>query len=178
MKPTRGGSAAFASAGLGIPVLAFAAFFGKDWVVETRTIARLRSESAEERFAAIRKLGAMRSARAVPRLLDIVESQLLKAASDPKRNSPLERTLARLAVVEIGPKAVPALLRRIRERPRCRDPGFYIWEASADLLGKIGPRAAAAAPALIAALEDQSVSVRLAAGNALEKITGDPQGRE
>jgi hypothetical protein len=74
----------------------------------------------------------------------------------------VERRAARLQLEEIGPRAVPVLLKALRS------PSEHVrWEA-AKALGKISdPRAA---PALVTTLEDERAAVRWLAATALIKL--------
>ena len=68
------------------------------------------------------------------------------------------------ALIRIGPTAVPFLVEVLRsDSPRVR-------AAAAAILGRIGPRAAAAVPALVTALRDGEPEVRKEAAAALTRI--------
>ena len=73
------------------------------------------------------------------------------------------------ALVQIGPVAVPALIKALREsKPAVR-------QAASEALGRLGPAAKAAVPALSEALKDSDFFVRAAAAFALWRIDGQTE---
>jgi bifunctional DNase/RNase len=68
-----------------------------------------------------------------------------------------------------GPDTVPALIEALKTQ---KDPS--IRRQAADILGRLGPRAKEAVPALRDALQDEDEKVRKEAAAALKKLAGDP----
>lgn len=167
MRAARGKRIALLSALGVLPVLAAGGYLSRDLAIELWHLQRLRSAKEDVRCAAIRKLGAMRSARAVGSLLRIVEEGLEeREGADIPRNpaDPDACGSARLALVQIGEKAVPAVVRLLETGDGARR------ELAAELLDELGPSAASAAPALVKALRDWNIGIRMSAISALEKI--------
>jgi HEAT repeat protein len=198
-------TAACAAGAAGL-VLALAAFAGRDRLVEEWHLRRLESRDFGVRFHAARRLGEMRSTRAVPGLI-----ALLRDLEGHDREARAEwghgaRAGASVIAVlgAIGPPAVPALelaleesqdereqWRRLacRALARIRDPSAV--DALAGLLGDghpcsrleairalatLEPEAQAALPALTAATGDRHWVVRQCAGGALARIRGSERG--
>jgi HEAT repeat protein len=94
--------------------------------------------------------------RLVPALIEIVNLGYYNSAG-----------LAGDTLVRIGSEAVPKLCEALKSKE---------WDAryhAAEVLGLMGPRAAAAVPALQAALQDERELVRSIAASALRKVRGE-----
>jgi HEAT repeat protein len=91
---------------------------------------------------------------------DPVVPALLSTAQGP----PNKAAAARSLLASFGPRIVPVLIKSLGDGEAARR------EAAADILGRIGPPARTAVPALFAALKDNSSSVALMAAMALAEI--------
>ncbi|MDB5306945.1 MAG: repeat protein [Gemmataceae bacterium] len=80
----------------------------------------------------------------------------------------VQRQGAVLALAKFGPEAVPQLARALTDKEVVN---VRLWAAHA--LGKMGPKAKAAAPQLAAALKDDSGLVRVEVAKALWKVAAD-----
>jgi HEAT repeat protein len=124
-----------------------------------RRIDDLSVKDASVRVEAIRYLGDLGSAgrAAVPALV-----RVLIADKDPTPRNRAARALA-----QIGGAAVTPLAGLLKHEDS------FVRRQAAEALARIGPDAAAAQPALLAALKDSSVAVRAAAADALGEIAAD-----
>ncbi|MET9685605.1 HEAT repeat domain-containing protein [Streptomyces coeruleorubidus] len=120
---------------------------------------RLRGAVTE---AAVRALGAVGSAayEAIPDLRGLLETDCAVAAAD-----------ALSSVTGEAHAVVPVLLRKLTEGGR----GRYGPAAAADLLGRLGPAARTALPALRRLTGSGEASERAAAACAVWRITGEPE---
>ncbi len=83
-----------------------------------------------------------------------------------------ETSFRRLAVDDlgnIGPPAVPALLKTLQDK------AGIVRVSAADALGAIGTEAKSAVPALTKALQDEHQDVRRSAAQSLGRINTDPK---
>jgi hypothetical protein len=123
-------------------------------IIEDRAIARLGSESAEERKAALRELAEVGSVRAIPKLLDLIEQEVAGRLRNPSAMVPafdlvpfLQNALERIIELR-GRIVVPVLIPLLgAEKPVVR-------ETAANLLADLGPEASEAIPALEAAFRE------------------------
>ncbi|MEU6183325.1 hypothetical protein [Streptomyces coeruleorubidus] len=120
---------------------------------------RLRGAVME---AAVRALGAVGSAahEAIPDLRRLLETDCAVAAAD-----------ALWSVTGEADAVVPVLLRKLTDGRR----GRYRPAAAADLLGRLGPAARTALPALRRMTGSGEASERAAAACAVWRITGEPE---
>ena len=92
--------------------------------------------------------------------------QLAKDLTIPSLH-PIERRKVAIALVKIGPAAVPALIGALKDKDG------YVRQSAAYALGRIGPVAKDAVPALQAITKnDPERAARKAAAMALKKIQG------
>lgn len=119
---------------------------------------RLRDAVTE---AGVRALGALGSAsrEAIPDLRGLLETDCAVAAAD-----------ALWSVTGEADAVVPVLLRKLTDGGR----GLYRPAAAADVLGRLGPAARAALPALRRMTGSGEASERAAAACAVWRITGEP----
>lgn len=110
-----------------------------------------RPEAADEAGRALWRLGPK---------ADAVVPALLSLAQGPPEKSARAREL----LASLGPHIVPVLVNALGDGEAARR------EAAADVLGRIGPPARAAVPAILAALKDKSSAVALMAAMALAQI--------
>jgi hypothetical protein len=121
----RGKHVALLAAAVGVVVLV-AAFAVREPLLEQWYLGEFERDGWRGRVIATEKLGQMRSLRAVPIFLDTVLQEVRKLT--PGRGhlddylSVVART-SRRALVKIGPRAVPELIRAIKEE----DPGGLAW---------------------------------------------------
>ena len=111
---------------VGSLVLVVAGFAAKDKAVEQWYLRKLRSENSDEQRTAIQKLGEMRSASAVPMLVELFRDQntRLSFGRDDLR--------LREALMAIGEPAVPYLIELTRDRrPAIRSAAWTV-------LGEVG----------------------------------------
>ncbi|HUS64898.1 MAG TPA: HEAT repeat domain-containing protein [Kofleriaceae bacterium] len=151
----RGGAAAALAAGT--LALAPGAARGFDWIGKIEIAADgLDSDSAEDRLAAVRKLGQSEIQWSRP--------YLLKALRDPdvRVRSAAGRILARAKVVEAVPIVIPWLAEADKDGQ----------QAAAEILGELGD--ASAVPALVRSLSDPDAQVRVRVVTALGHIGGEP----
>ena len=176
MRHSRGKRTAMLSGAMALMVLVAAGIAMKDRIHEEYWIWRLRhSDSEWENVAAAKKLGELRSVRAVP---EIVRAYYrLPPISGAGHTAPSE---IRMALVQIGEPAVPALLSAItsdsasswyvagRVIPRIL---FEDHPKSAALLGRLADTGTLR-DFLRALCGDQEVTecVRVAAASALKRI--------
>lgn len=157
-------------------------------LVEQWWIWRLESGEFADRFEAARRLGAMGSRRAIPGLVEL----LSESHGHNREAGELGRILG-----EIGPAAVPALARALQESRHEReywrrsalgallrsgeeailslvdlveDEYLCVSLAAIHALGRMGPEARHAIPALTRCLEDRRGHVRGGAERALREI--------
>jgi HEAT repeat protein len=126
-------------------------------------IARgLKDEDMDVRLEAVLALGEMGSAarETVPALLDALKGDELR----------LLEPLVAATLGNIGPAAVPALLKALPDKDAARR------RTAAYALALIGPQAAEAVPALTEALHDAESEVRALAAKALGKIGQEAKG--
>ncbi|MEU0250163.1 HEAT repeat domain-containing protein [Streptomyces sp. NPDC006235] len=118
--------------------------------------------------AAVRALGAFGGAarEAVPDLRGLLETDCAVAAAD-----------ALWSVTGEAEAVVPVLLRRLTEpgSGRCRRASATAATAAADVLGRLGPAAAAALPGLRRVTGSGEASERAAAACAVWRIAGEPE---
>lgn len=164
---------AWSSVGLGLAVLAVAAWASHDFVLELWNIHQLDSEEIREVQSAAEKLAELGSARAVPHLFDALKEAREREARSPlgARSLPtgtavvshsLEGALMRI-VGQGGKAALPHLLRGLE------DGDWYIRQLAVSLLGELGPGAEGAVSGLKNALTDKNDVVRWRAALALSK---------
>jgi HEAT repeat protein len=97
-----------------------------------------------------------------PQAVDTATSALIEALND--QNETVRRTAAfSLGMVDTEGKSIAALIRMLREDASA---GY----AAARALGMMGPKAKSAVPALVEALRDKRVGVRMEVAEALQKI--------
>jgi len=183
----RGKRVAIAGVLLCLGVLAAAGFAAKDGIIEEWCILRLSSEDPAVRNAAALRLGQMRSAKAVPRLIELAAAH---ARSDPKEELNLRASLGAEffavslsgcdALVAIGAPAVPGLTHALDRTDRTSQ-AIALW-----VLHAIGPEAHEAAPSVIGLLHGDPYADAAAAvwtilrrigpgaGPALIAALGDP----
>jgi HEAT repeat protein len=175
------------------PVLVGTTLAYKDVLLEYYYIARLGSENRAARESAVRQLGRLRSARAVPHLLDIVGDAAERDGSPELSRAALD------ALLEIGPAAAPAVAEACRDRERSalfrrrmarmlcdfqppadlelvallEDGDPFARKEAADCLWRLPP-GDATVRALIRALGDPVMTVRLQAYDALVML--NPEG--
>jgi HEAT repeats len=203
----------YAIAVRGAPRERIAAYFERTGAVEEQ-LCLLRSARAWKRATAAFALGDMGSPRAVPALLEALDDRngdVRAAASrslgrigpeeaiEPLVTAGVERRVPRdvamLALLDVGPSAVPRLLELTQhEEPRVRasavelvgllgeagdaealparlrDTAAEVRAAASGALGRLG--AAMARDTLIEALDDRVPSVRMASAQALGQIGG------
>jgi HEAT repeat protein len=106
---------------------------GRTWILEEYHLHRVREGDAAARLAAARRLGELRSARAAPVLAD-----LLRSEEAPVREAVMD------ALVAIGAPSVASVVAVLGDGGTARDQAGIV-------LGRLGPTAAPAAPAVIAA---------------------------
>jgi HEAT repeat protein len=127
-----------------------------------------QGDDVEQQLAA-RRLGDMRSARAVPCLLKLLVKRKITHTSevygDPRTSLGYREFDPQInkILASIGKGAVPGLLDALGREPRMRDSIEFV-------LGEIGEEAAEAIPALTERLSDKDFVVRSAARDALKKI--------
>jgi HEAT repeat protein len=117
-------------------------------------LAAFQSQRAEVAAEAGRALWRLQS-KAEP-----IVPALLTAAQGPTEKSAAAREL----LASFGPRVVPVLVKALHAEEAAQR------EAAADVLGRIGPPARAAGPALIDALKDNSSAVALMAAMALAQV--------
>ncbi len=106
---TKGRRVAIGEGAVAIVVLAVAVVVSRDRIREEWHLHVLRTGYAEERLAAAKRLGELRSVRAVPRLIERYESlQANEAVRLPTANDVFQE-----AMKEIGEPALPALVRAL-----------------------------------------------------------------
>jgi hypothetical protein len=156
---------AITAAMIGIATIALTAFLGRDRIAEECWLWKLSKAASElEEIRAIKRLGELRSARAVPIFFQRFSfpekgrENLIPAVEDEVVNATLE------AVMRIGGSALPHLIRGID------DQRFWVREISYPCLEQLGPQAEAALPAIIAKVHDRSSDQRSNAIGALTKI--------
>lgn len=203
----------YALAVRGSPRERIAAYFERTGAVDEQ-LRLLRNRRGWKRASAAFALGDMGSPRAVPALLEALDDRNgdVRAAASRSlgRIGPVEaieplvtagvdrrvpRDVAMLALLDVGPSAVPRLLELTQhEEPRVRasavelvgllgeagdaedlperlrDTAAEVRAAASGALGRLG--AAAARDALIEALDDRVPSVRVASAKALGQIGG------
>ncbi len=86
-------------------------------------------------------------------------------------NDPMYQ-VAQEALQELGPVAIPVCVAGLTDQDR------LVRRNSAFILGDFGPEALDAVPALIQVLNDESISVRIAAASALRHITYENYGED
>ena len=127
----------------------------KEWV--PTLLEGLRGKDRSTSYRATEALGFLgpHAVSAVPDLIErIPESYLSWDLHEP----------VVVALVRVGPPAVPFLVEALRGGSPCAR------AAAAAILGRIGPRAAAAGPALVTALRDDVPEVHAEAADALTRI--------
>lgn len=153
----RGKGLAITTMALGLAVLVGAGIAAKDRIVEEWWLYKVEWGSQEEQIQGVRRLGEMRSRRAIPLLLDL-------SGFPANREGAELHMLSNAALVAIGPPAVPALISQLKAE-------YYGTRVDAGItLGYLGPVATDAIPALTEALEDESDLVRTIAAHALVQI--------
>jgi HEAT repeat protein len=136
MSRRAGRRCALGAAGVAAAVLAWQ---GVIWVQEELLIRELGSDDPVAVVAAARRLAAMRCTRAVPRMLEAIESKRLHA---------FDRSDVAGAIADVGPAAVPALVGLVLEQP-----DGYAARTACRRLGELGGRSPLVVATLVRALE-------------------------
>lgn len=122
-----------------------------------------------EAFQSDRAAVAVEAGRALWRLGP--KAQAIAPALFSLAAGPLEKTAsARDLLASFGPRVVPNLMKALRDDEAARR------EAAAEVLGRIGPPAREAVPALLAALKDKNSAVALTAALALAEVDSTRAG--
>jgi HEAT repeat protein len=188
MRSQRGKAAARWSVVIALTTLVGAAWLFRGKLAERWYISRLENENEEVRRDAVENLRRMRSVRAVPHFVrirsrevssSVVGEALLAIASERRQavipvllevlkdESQLVSGEAADVLVDLGGDAIPALVETLGdENAQARS-----W--SAHSLGRIGPEAAAAVPALKTLQRDECREVRFESDRALKRIQAD-----
>ena len=145
----------------GIAVLAGAGVALRRPALEQWCLWKLESGDPDEMHDAVRKLGELRSARAVPRLLDRIR---MEEGGDKPPFGPQGLWAFVLSLAAIDAAAVPALIRGLE------DEDDWVRQVSAHALGEIGPPAREAVPALLRLATDDSRYEEAVAARALGRI--------
>ena len=111
----------------GVVVVVAAGFALKRPILEQWYLRQLESEDGEEQRTAIQKLGELRSASAVPKLVELFRKQ------NTRRSFGRDDLRLREALVAIGEPAVPHLIELTRDHNRA------IRSAAWTVLGEVGP---------------------------------------
>ncbi len=153
---------------LGVLVLLVAGYAAKDLAAEQWYIWKLESEDEQSRTDAAAKLAEMGAVGAILKILGrpSVASGQTFVVKYPS-STELVPYLWKLTSVA-GKRSVPSLVTALDDK------GWYAAYLSALLLGRMGPNARGAIPALTTALRHECESVRNAAARALQNIHGEP----
>lgn len=133
----------------------------RDEIVEQWYLWRLGSDSFVTKFQAARKLGAMRSTRAVPKLVALLKE--CQGHDDELREVAGSRVspggFMEAILIEVGSPIVPVLADALLE-PRLRAPAYWL-RYGCRALAKAG--GVEAVPTLVTLLEDEWTCLRLVA---------------
>ncbi|SRR6266540_2916601 len=180
MNLRKGKKVAILTAASGITIMAFTGFVFRGRILEQWYFRELECRDWERIHSAIRRLGELRSVRAVPRFFDRIRREpegdkppfgyetlgsipdalgKIGGPATPELIQALEdknhwvRTFAALALGKIGrpaKEAVPALIRLLKDEDR------YEQDVAAHALGAIGEQAEEAVPVLIEFLKEEN----------------------
>lgn len=173
----RGKVIAFSSMAAGITVLFAAGLALRGPILEEWYLRDLATYHFERNKKAAEWFGQHGSVRAMRRLFDVArELALREDAEDMSKNTWISiaricEALERIAVKRRG-EVVPLLTTILREKPPHPIPGNEVRIGAANFLGKIGPDAHEAIPALREALNDDEERFRRCVAEALKKIEG------
>ena len=196
MQSRRGRRTLFLALGAGLLAAGAAAFAYRNALAERWHLWMLHSKDPANWKIAAERLGELRSARAVPRLMELLRKLYpepkAKDAQDPP--PPPDPHPYDTALLAIGPAATPALVEGLGSSKEyfrrtvdtillgigkpsvvplaatLGEKGEWRRTHVLDLLGEFGPSAWEAVPALIRCLGDESDRVRSRAANVLARI--------
>ena len=171
MVPRRGRRAAVMVAALGSVALVSTAVAFRHVLHERWLIRKLDSGDMVERLRAARELGRLRSEKATPsliRLLEESEGKDREASQASGMEGLTSWNLLGMSFAGIGRPATPHLVDLLDEKKR------YLRRASAACLVLFGKEARDAAPSLIPLLQDKEREVRFTAVLALGAL-GNPE---
>lgn len=173
----RGKIIAFSSVAAGITVLVAAGLALRGPILEEWHLLDLARYDFERSKKAAEWFGQHGSVRAMRRLFDVArELALREDAEDMSKNTcnslvRICEALERIAVNRRG-EVVPLLTTILREKPPHPIPGNDVRIGAANFLGRMGPDAHEAIPALREALNDGEDRFRRRVAEALKKIEG------
>ena len=169
---------AFSAAGAGTVVLLIASIRLPELLREEWYLRDLEAYDFERSRIAAEWFAANGSRRALGRLADLVR-KLAPLPDAEDASSGTCNSLVRIGqaqegiAVRRGVEVVPLLVALLKEKPACPIPGNEVRIGAANFLGKIGPGAQDAIPALQEALKDDEERFRRYAAKALWRIQGE-----